>query len=602
VKFDPSIPLSTSASIADADDADAVIRDTSYSGRRNFVLFFFFLLALAVLLRSIYLQAWEQDFFSSQGNMRQIRTLPLAAHRGLLLDRNNEPLAVSSPIHSVWADPQKLIEHEDRFDALGFFLEMDPKRLRQRVTAAATAGKEFVYLKRHVRPQIAKNIQQAKDRSQIEGINLQREYGRYYPSAEITAHLLGFTDIDGRGREGLEMNFNDWLDSTSGSHRVITDLLGDAIENVELIAAPQQGNDLILSIDKRIQYLAYRELQHAVLENGARSGSVVVLDSASGEVLAMVNYPSYNPNLFSSRGESGAMRNRAVTDVLEPGSTIKPFTIAAALDVGLLSVDHVVDTSPGRFNVGKYVVRDFSNYGELTLAGILEKSSNIGASKIALQMDRSELWSVFDRLGFGRPSVMEFPGAVSGFLAHASEWSVVRQATVSYGYGVSTTVLHLARAYSAIANDGVMPEISFQKLDEPPVTRRVFSTQVARQVRDMLRDVVTSGTGKKAAVPGYTVAGKTGTPHISENGSYADDRYISQFAGMAPAANPDLVAIVVVNEPLGKYFGGEVAAPVFANIVAGALRIRNVEPDLRTTDSGDQGSSDDSSVVASTSQ
>lgn len=294
----------------------------------------------------------------------------------------------------------------------------------------------------------------------------------------------------------------------------------------------------------------------------------------------MVNQPSYNPNRFSERA-GGTKRNRAVTDVLEPGSTIKPFTIAAALEAGNFFGDDVVDTAPGRFNVGKYVVRDYKNYGDLSLTGILKNSSNVGASKISLQLDKATLWNAFDRLGFGRPPLIEFPGAVSGRLPHFSKWSVVRQATVAYGYGVSATVLQLARAYAALASDGLMPEVTFQKLVGEPRSERVFSEDVAQEVRSMLQAVVSSGTGKAAGVPGYTVAGKTGTTHISENGSYADDRYISQFAGMVPAGNPDMVAVIAIVEPQGRYYGGEVAAPVFSRIMAGALRMRNINPDGR---------------------
>ena len=498
----------------------------------------------------------------------------------MLLDRNGEPLAVSSPIDSIWADPRELSKYEDKIDLLGYAIEMDPARLREILAKGLENNREFIYLRRHVHPRTAKALQALRDRGQIKGVNIQREYGRYYPSGEITAHVLGFNNIDDQGQEGLEMAFDDWLKGESGKRRVVADVLGDAIEDIELVAEAQPGRDLVLSIDKRIQYLAYRELKQAVQRNGAKSGSAVVLDTRTGEVLAMVNQPSYNPNRFSERA-GGTKRNRAVTDVLEPGSTIKPFTIAAALETGDFGLYDVIDTAPGRFNVGKYVVRDFKNYGELSLTGILKNSSNIGASKISLQLDKSTLWNAFDRLGFGRPPLIEFPGAVSGKLPHHSRWSVVRQATVAYGYGVSTTVLQLARAYAALANDGLMPEVTFQKLTGKPRVERVFSEDVAREVRSMLHAVVESGTGKAAGIPGYTVAGKTGTTHISENGSYADDRYISQFAGMVPAGNPAMVAVISIIEPKGRYFGGEVAAPVFSNIMAGALRMRNVNPDGR---------------------
>ena len=548
--------------------------------RRAMVLGVFLLLALALVGRAFQLQVLDRSFYKKQGDVRQIRTLPLAAHRGMLVDRNGEPLAVSSPIDSIWADPGELLKYEDKIDLLSYALEMDPNRLKEKVRRGAENKKEFIYLQRHVHPRTAKALQAIKDRGQIKGVNIQREYGRYYPSGEITAHVLGFNNIDDEGQEGLEMAFDHWLKGESGKRLVVTDVLGDAIEDIELVADANPGKDLVLSIDKRIQYLAYRELKQAVQRNGAKSGSAVVLDARTGEVLAMVNQPSYNPNRFSER-VGGTKRNRAVTDVLEPGSTIKPFTIAAALEAGDFGLDDVVDTAPGRFNVGKYVVRDFKNYGELSLTGILKNSSNIGASKISLQLDKKSLWNTFDRLGFGRPPLIEFPGAVSGRLPHFSKWSVVRQATVAYGYGVSTTVLQLARAYAALASDGLMPEVTFQKLNGEPRAERVFSIDVAREVRSMMQAVVSSGTGKAAGIPGYTVAGKTGTTHISENGSYADDRYISQFAGMVPAGNPDMVAVIAIVEPQGRYYGGEVAAPVFSNIMAAALRMRNVNPDGR---------------------
>ena len=553
---------------------------SGFGTRRAVVLGVFFLLLLVLVARAFQLQVLDRSFYQKQGDVRQIRTLPMAAHRGMLLDRNGEPLAVSSPIDSIWADPQELANYEDKLDLLSYAIEMDPNRLRDMINKGVERGREFIYLRRHVHPRTAKALQAIKDRGQIKGVNIQREYGRYYPSGEITAHVLGFNNIDDQGQEGLEMAFDHWLQGQSGKRRVVTDVLGDAIEDIELVSEASPGRDLVLSIDKRIQYLAYRELKQAVQRNGAKSGSAVVLDARTGEVLAMVNQPSYNPNRFSER-VGDIKRNRAVTDVLEPGSTIKPFTIAAALEEGDFSSRDTIDTAPGRFNVGKYVVRDFKNYGELSLTGILKNSSNIGASKISLQLDKSQLWNTFDRLGFGRPPLIEFPGAVSGKLPHYSKWSVVRQATVAYGYGVSTTVLQLARAYAALASDGLMPEVTFQKLTTEPRVERVFSADVAKEVRSMLQSVVSGGTGKAATIPGYTVAGKTGTTHISENGSYADDRYISQFAGMVPAGNPAMVAVIAIVEPRGRYYGGEVAAPVFSKIMAGALRLHNINPDGR---------------------
>jgi len=378
--------------------SDSTDLQAEYGVRRVLVLGVFALLGLLLVGRAFQLQILDRNFYQKQGDVRQIRTLPLAAHRGMMLDRNGEALAVSSPIDSIWADPQELIKQEHKLDLLGYALEMDPNRLREVVKNGADNNREFIYLRRHVHPRTAKALQSIKDRGQIKGVNIQREYGRYYPNGEITAHVLGFNNIDDQGQEGLEMAFDNWLKGESGKRRVVTDVLGDAIEDIELVAGANPGRDLVLSIDKRIQYLAYRELKQAVQRNGAKSGSAVVLDTRTGEVLAMVNQPSYNPNRFSER-VGGTKRNRAVTDVLEPGSTIKPFTIAAALEAGEFLPDDVIDTAPGRFNVGKYVVRDYKNYGELSLTGILKNSSNIGASKMSLQLDRAVLWNAFDRLG-----------------------------------------------------------------------------------------------------------------------------------------------------------------------------------------------------------
>ena len=375
------------------------------------------------------------------------------------------------------------------------------------------------------------------------------------------------------------MAYDAWLSGKPGLRRVIRDLNGREISGMDVLQVATAGKDLHLSIDKQLQYFADRALSDAILKNKAESGSVVVMDVKTGEVLAMVNYPSYNPNDLADR-TGGKQRNRSVTDVFEPGSTMKPFTIAAALDSGLFKADDIVYTSPGYYNIGKYQISDIRDNGWLDLRGIVRKSSNVGVSKVATQLDPEQMWTVFDGFGFGRPPGSEFPGEVAGYFNHPTLWHHIEQASVSYGYGISVSALQLVRAYSALANDGVLPPISFIAQDEPPVGQRIMNAAVAAEVRAMLESVVTDGTGGRARVPGYRIAGKTGTSHRSQSGGYAQDRYVSVFAGFAPASNPQLAAVVVVHDPkAGQHYGSVVAAPVFANVMSNALRLKSVEPD-----------------------
>jgi cell division protein FtsI (penicillin-binding protein 3) len=394
------------------------------------------------------------------------------------------------------------------------------------------------------------------------------------------SHIVGFTDIDDQGQEGIELAYDEWLSGNPGAKRVIKDGKGRVVEQVENIRSPSPGKDLKLSIDRRLQFIAYRELKAAVSKHKARSGSAVILDSRSGEILAMVNSPSYNPNAVRGR-RSSSLRNRAVTDVFEPGSTIKPFTVAAAMEQGRFKPHTPIDVSPGQMKVGRYLVRDNRNYGRIDVATVLRKSSNVGASKIALSMQPETLWKLFSNLGFGESPYSQFPGESSGRLPHFSDWSSFEQATLSFGYGLSVTPLQLARAYGVLANDGVRMPVSLLKLDQPEKGVRVLRKSTARAVVKMLEAVVTSeGTAPLAAVPGYRVAGKTGTAKKSVAGGYAEDKYLSLFVGLAPASDPRLVMAVFIDEPKGKeYYGGLVAGPVFSKVMNGALRLLNIPPD-----------------------
>lgn len=533
-----------------------------------------FAVAAIMLWRAVDLHVFNKEFLQSQGNARYMRTMPVAAHRGVITDRYGDPLAVSTPVDSVWINPAEFMTARTSWNKLTNLLSLNAEKIERLVLQRAK--REFVYLKRHIRPELAEQVAALN----IAGVYLQREYRRYYPAGEVAAHVLGFTNIDDAGQEGLELAYNDWLRGESGRKMVIKDRLGRTIKHVESIQAAQPGNDLTLSIDRRLQYLAYRELKRAVNANKAKSGSAVILDTKTGEVLAMVNQPSYNPN-NRSKLNSYRLRNRAVTDVFEPGSTIKPFTVAAALESGRFKPNSIVNTSPGYFHIGKYVVQDIKNYGRINLSTILSKSSNIGASKLALAITAKNLTDVHSRIGFGFSTGSGFPGEVGGILNMPTEKQLVEKATLSYGYGLSVTPLQLARSYAAIANDGVMPAVSFTRVKDVESEVKVLSAKHAQQIRKMLEAVVDkNGTGHLAAVSGYRIAGKTGTVKKASAGGYSDDRYVAVFAGIAPASNPRLAMVVTINEPRGDvYYGGKVAAPVFSKVMSGALRLMDVAPD-----------------------
>ena len=534
------------------------------------------LVAFVVLAgRAFYLQGVNKDFLRQKGEARYSRVITLKANRGNILDRNGEPLAISTPVESVAASPRDVEITQEQLSRLAKLLNVPAAELQRRL---ADDKRDFVYLKRQLPPELAERVLGLN----IPGIFLQREYRRFYPYGDQTAHLIGFTDVDDRGQEGVELAFDARLSGVNGSRRVLKDRLGNIIEGVESIRAPQDGQPVTLSIDRNIQYLAYRELVAAVVQHRARAGAVVVLDARTGEVLALVNQPSYNPNRRSKDVPPAYMRNRAVTDVFEPGSTLKPFTAAMALEADRVRPDTIIQTAPGTLTIGPATIRDVHSAGAITVAQVIQKSSNVGSAKMALMLPAEYMYDRFQKLGFGRPPGMGFPGEAAGRLRPAKLWRPIEQATMSYGHGISVSLLQLARAYTVFANDGELRELSLLRLDHPAPSHRVFSAATARAVRAMLELVVQAGgTAPRAQVVGYRVAGKTGTAHkLNANGTYAEDRYVASFVGMAPASDPRLIVAVMIDEPgNGQYYGGQVAAPVFSRIMAGALRMLSVPPD-----------------------
>jgi cell division protein FtsI (penicillin-binding protein 3) len=539
----------------------------------------------AVLIgRAVWLQVLNEDFLQRKGESRYARILELPAHRGMIVDRNGEPLAISTPVESVWAAPEDVKFEGGQRRELARLLDMSEAELNRRLS---DSDREFVYLKRHLPPDVAARVVQLN----VPGVSLKREYRRYYPAGDVTAHLLGFTDVDDRGQEGLELAYQDWLAGKPGSRRVIKDRLGRVVEDGESIRTPIEGRDLQLSIDRKLQYLAHRELKNAVLMHNAKAGGIVVLDVKSGEVLAMANLPAYNPNNRTRRSADHA-RNRAITDLFEPGSTLKPFTVAAALEARLVRPDTAIQTAPGYLVVGDRRIHDVHPANVLTVSQVIQKSSNVGVAKLALALPREQLWSVLSAAGFGAPPQSGFPGEVSGRLRDYQKWRPIEQATLSYGHGISVSLLQLARAYTVFAADGALQPITLLKRDTPVSGTRVISPATAQAVRAMLESVVQpGGTAVRAQVLGYRVAGKTGTAHKLEGGSYAHDRYVSSFVGMAPASDPRLLVAVMIDEPEGReYYGGLVAAPVFRAVISDALRMLSVPPDAPMTivDPGEQ--------------
>lgn len=536
------------------------------------MLLIFLLCSFALIARAVNLQVMEADFLQKQGKARHLREVKIASTRGVITDRNGEPLAVSTPVDSVWVNPGELLEYPEKIEPLADLINANADEIERKLTQRA--GKEFVWLLRRLNPEVADRIRELN----IPGVYLQKEYRRFYPAGEVTSHVIGFTNIDDVGQEGLELAYDNWLAGSPGLKQVTRDRKGQMVEEAELIRESDPGKNLHLTIDKRLQYLAYRELKSTVLQHGARSGSVVVLDAESGEVLAMVNQPSYNPN--DPGHDTDGMRNRAVTDVIEPGSVMKPIAITSVLENGLAEPGTPVETSPGYTVISGHTIRDHNNYGLLDVTGVLTKSSNVGVTMLALQLEPEQMWDTYSRYGFGEATGTGFPGESAGVLRNHRRWRRLEQATISYGYGVSATPLQLAQAYAAIANGGKVRQPTFiQGSNNPPIS--AIDPEIARAVAKMLETVpTTEGTGSRARVANYRIAGKTGTSHKASASGYAAARYVSSFAGFGPASNPRLVCIVVINDPTGEeYYGGLVAAPLFSEVMTGAMRILNIPPD-----------------------
>lgn len=527
-----------------------------------------------IIGKLVSLYTLDQAFLQRQGDARSLRTTLIPAHRGVISDRWGEPLAVSAPVATIWADPKQVQLHDVNMGRLAALLDIPRQQLVNRLRAQG--NKRFIYLKRQITPELAVQIEQLS----MAGIHADREYRRYYPTGEVATHLVGFTGIDGTGQEGIELSYDEWLSGEPGRKLVMQDRLGRVIKHIKSLEDAQPGHDLQLSIDLRLQYMAYRELKSAVQAHHADSASAVVLDVSSGEILAMVNQPSYNPNNRSQLDTNG-LRNRAVTDLFEPGSTIKPLTVAAALMSGQYQPHSVVDTSPGYIRVKGRTISDHRNYGKLDLTSIITKSSNVGVTKLALSLHADAVRNLFNNVGIGQMTAVSFPGERSGSLPYYPAKRLVERATMSYGYGLSVTPLQLAKAYLPLANGGFSYPVSLIKRLAPPKPVRVMPQAVADQVLAMMQTVISAqGTGRRAAVYGYGVAGKTGTVHKLSGADYADDKYISVFAGIAPASNPRIITVVMINNPKGQeYYGGEVAAPVYSRITANSLRLMNVAPD-----------------------
>ena len=530
------------------------------------------LAAVGLLARAVKLQVMDTEFLQQEGEARFLRQVEIPTMRGRIIDRNGQPLAVSTPVSSVWAHPGELLQAADRIPLLAGVLDEDPEAIQRRLSQRA--DRQFVWIIRRINPELAERVR----RLEIPGVFLQREYKRFYPTGEVSAQVVGMTNIDEVGQEGLELAYDSWLTGRTGMKRVIQDRLGRVVEDIELVREARPGRELQLTLDRRLQYLAYRELVSTVSEHEARSGSVVILDVTSGAILAMVNYPSFNPNARERQSPEG-VRNRALTDVLEPGSVVKPFVVAAAMEAGLAHPDMVLDTAPGFMNVSGHTIKDFRNYGELSVTGVLTKSSNVGIVQLAMAMDPQHMWSMYSRLGFGQVTGTGFPGESAGVLRDYQRWRKLEQATLSYGYGLSVTPLQLARAMAAIADDGRLRQPSFILDSDNPV-QNVMDPALVEQLTTMLETVTSpEGTATRAAIDGYRVAAKTGTSRKVGVSGYSD-RYVSSIAGFAPVTRPRIAAAVVIQDPSGgDYYGGLVAAPLFGHVLADALRLMNVPPD-----------------------
>ena len=532
--------------------------------------------AMGLVYRAVNLTLVDHGFLAKEGDARFSRVVQIAAHRGTITDRYGEPLAVSTPVDSIWVNPKELALAPEQIPRLAAALKLDRQELARKVTT--NLDRDFLYLARHKEPTEAQQIKALG----IPGVYLSREYRRYYPSGEVAGHILGFTNVDDAGQEGLELAFDHWLAGQNGAKRVIQDRYGRIVQDVESIRPVRPGRDLVLSIDLRLQYIAYRELKAAIRDQRASAGTAVVLDVATGEVLAMVNQPAFNPN-DRDHLTPAMYRNRAATDMIEPGSTMKPFFIAAALSTGRYDERSIIDTSPGFIKVGLKTFDDEHNFGAINIATILAKSSNVGMAHIALSLPPETIWNTLTHVGFGQVTTSGFPGESAGLLPQYAQWRPIGIATMSHGYGLSVTPLQLAHAYATIGARGIARPISFLRVDSPPAGTRVLDERVCLELTRMLESVVAAeggGTGKRAAIPGYRVAGKTGTAQEAVAGGYSTDRYFALFAGVAPATNPRLATLVVLDDPsAGEHQGGMVSAPVFSEIMGGALRLLAVAPD-----------------------
>jgi len=540
---------------------------------RSRVLFVLMLGGLFLLLvRAVYLQCIHNSFLQQKGDARYGRVIGVSAHRGMISDRNGVPLAVSTPVESVWVNPQEVEATPQQVKRLAQVLGMNVEEVKSRLS---DTGRGFVYLKRQLSPNQAEGVVKLG----IAGVSLQREYRRFYPDGEVTAQLLGFTDVNDKGQEGMELALQQMVGGEAGSQRVIKDNLGNVVESVASLRLPKPGSDVVLSIDNKLQSLAYRELKQAVELHHAKSGSVVVLDARTGEVLALSNWPSYNPNNRNKPGPE-TLRNHAVIDQFEPGSTMKPFTVAAALEAGKVKPGTLINTAGGALTIGGYTIHDTHADAMMTVAQVIQKSSNVGAARMALSLPPEAFWRNLNEGGFGEPTGSGFPGEAPGKLRDYKTWRPVEQATISYGNGISVNLLQLARAYTVFANDGELLPVSLLKQDVPPAGKKIYSPGTARAVRDMLELVVQpGGTAPLARISGYRVAGKTGTAHKVENGRYVD-HYVASFIGLAPASSPRLIVAVKVDDPKGdQYYGGQVAAPVFSAVMGGALHLLTVPND-----------------------
>lgn len=529
----------------------------------------------ALIGRAVYLQGFHREFLQEQGEARYSRTLTLPANRGMILDRNGEPLAISTPVQSIWASPSEMEVplSKQQVQMLAKMLDVSTDEIQKKL---ADKKRNFVFLKRQIQPEMADQIIALK----LPGIFKQQEYRRYYPAGEVMAHVVGATGIDDMGQEGIELTKNGVLAGKAGSRHVIKDRRGYIVEDVTSIVKPKDGDSLTLALDRKIQYLAYRELKAAVEKHRAKAGSIVVLDAKTGEVLALANQPSYNPN---NRGatDPARKRNRALTDMFEPGSTLKPFAAAGALEAGTFRPDSLIATGGGTMAIGPALIRDTHPHGTITVEEVIQVSSNVGASKLALSLEPEYYWKLFTNVGFGQPPHTGFPGESPGRVRPWKTWKPIEQATMSYGHGITVSLIQLARSYMIFTNDGEIKPVSFFKQVAPQAGHKVISAETSVAVRKMLQMVVgPGGTAQRAQVVGYHVGGKTGTAHKQEGGGYAASKYIGSFVGFAPATNPRLIIAVMIDEPsAGQYYGGTVAAPVFASVMTGALRILGVPND-----------------------